>query len=138
MNLYRLDTPRGPVCDILGVRLIRSYAVACDIAHDVADHLQESVSITRISGAGAMRRVRLCHPGRGSGDVAHLRIGRESVNVAPMATTENTAQGHAPGRDTEETCHCGTSYGGSDHCRACGCEQYESTTCYGAEDYVND
>lgn len=28
--------------------------------------------------------------------------------------------------DTEDTCHCGASYGGSDHCPACYCEQYES------------
>lgn len=68
MNVYRIDTPRGPVCDILGVRLIRSYADACDAAHDVADHLRESVSLTRISGAGSLKRVRLIHPGRGSGE----------------------------------------------------------------------
>lgn len=35
----------------------------------------------------------------------------------------------APGRDTETTCHCGASYAGWDHCRACGCEQYESLSC---------
>lgn len=76
MNLYRIDTPRGPVCDILGVRLIRSYKDACDTAHDVADHLHESVSLTRISGAGAMRRVRLIHPGRGDTLAASITIGR--------------------------------------------------------------
>ena len=27
--------------------------------------------------------------------------------------------------DTETTCHCGADYQGSDHCPACGCEQYE-------------
>lgn len=77
MNLYRIDTPRGPVCDVLGVRLIRSYRVACDTASDVADHLRESVTITRISGAGMLKQVRLIHPGRGSGDSlpAMIRIG---------------------------------------------------------------
>lgn len=68
MNLYRIDTPRGPVCDVLGVRLIRSYGDACDTAHDVADHLGDTVSLTRISGAGTVTPVRLIHPGRGSGD----------------------------------------------------------------------
>jgi hypothetical protein len=67
MNLYRIDTPRGPVCDVLGVRLIRSYRDACDTAHDVADHLGDTVSLTRISGAGSLKAVRLIHPGRGSG-----------------------------------------------------------------------
>jgi hypothetical protein len=28
--------------------------------------------------------------------------------------------------DTLETCHCGASYEGSDHCPICGCEQFES------------
>jgi len=67
MNLYRIDTPRGPVCDVLGVRLIRSYRDACDQAHDVADWLDESVHLTRISGAGSMRTTRTIHPGRGDG-----------------------------------------------------------------------
>lgn len=35
-----------------------------------------------------------------------------------------------PGPDTETTCHCGAAYNGSDHCPACGCEQYESLRCY--------
>jgi hypothetical protein len=33
--------------------------------------------------------------------------------------------------DTETTCHCGAAYEGSDHCPACGCEQYESLACFG-------
>jgi hypothetical protein len=28
---------------------------------------------------------------------------------------------------TEERCHCGAEFQGSDHCPECGCEQYEST-----------
>ena len=28
--------------------------------------------------------------------------------------------------DTPTHCHCGTAYGGSDHCPVCGCEQYEA------------
>ena len=28
--------------------------------------------------------------------------------------------------DTETYCHCGAHYRGSDHCPACGCEQYET------------
>ena len=28
--------------------------------------------------------------------------------------------------DTEITCHCGASYGGSNHCPVCGCEQSEA------------
>lgn len=31
--------------------------------------------------------------------------------------------------DTEDTCHCGAAYRGSDHCPECGCEQYESGDC---------
>lgn len=31
--------------------------------------------------------------------------------------------------DTEDTCHCGREYEGSDHCDYCGCEQYESGDC---------
>lgn len=29
-------------------------------------------------------------------------------------------------QDTKTTCHCGAAYAGSDHCPACGCEQYET------------
>lgn len=67
VNLYRIDTPKGPVCDILGVRLIRSYGSACDQAHDVADYLHETVCLTRISGAGTVSHSRFIHPGRGDG-----------------------------------------------------------------------
>jgi hypothetical protein len=28
--------------------------------------------------------------------------------------------------DTEDRCHCGASYEGSDHCPRCFCEQYEA------------
>jgi hypothetical protein len=28
--------------------------------------------------------------------------------------------------DTTDYCHCGAQYHGSDHCPACGCEQYET------------
>lgn len=28
---------------------------------------------------------------------------------------------------TDETCHCGASMQGSDHCPECGCEEYEQT-----------
>ena len=38
-------------------------------------------------------------------------------------------------KDTETTCHCGTPYNGSDHCPACGCEQYESLACFGIRDF---
>ena len=31
-----------------------------------------------------------------------------------------------PSVTTENNCHCGTSFGGSDHCPYCYCEQYES------------
>jgi len=27
--------------------------------------------------------------------------------------------------DTEETCHCGANYNGSDHCPHCYCEKFE-------------
>lgn len=37
--------------------------------------------------------------------------------------------------DTETTCHCGAAYDGSDHCPACGCEQYESLACFGTRDF---
>jgi hypothetical protein len=30
-------------------------------------------------------------------------------------------------RTTETHCHCGAAFNGSDHCPACGCEQYEAT-----------
>jgi hypothetical protein len=33
--------------------------------------------------------------------------------------------------DTEDHCHCGSHYNGSDHCPSCGCEQYESLACPG-------
>lgn len=36
--------------------------------------------------------------------------------------------------DTETTCHCGGNYAGSDHCPACGCEQYESYACEDASE----
>ena len=29
-------------------------------------------------------------------------------------------------RDSEDRCHCGAQYHGSDHCPECGCEQYET------------
>lgn len=29
-------------------------------------------------------------------------------------------------RTTEETCHCGAAFNGSDHCWPCGCEQWET------------
>ncbi len=32
-----------------------------------------------------------------------------------------------PAPTTEDTCHCGGAFAGSDHCPCCGCEQFETT-----------
>lgn len=51
-----------------------------------------------------------------------LRLPRSHETMLRMdATTTRT--------DTEDRCHCGARYAGSDHCPACGCEQYESGDC---------
>lgn len=45
-----------------------------------------------------------------------------------VVTTEpGDFDAHRP--DSETHCHCQAEYGGSDHCPACGCEQYESYSC---------
>lgn len=30
-------------------------------------------------------------------------------------------------KDTETTCHCGAERSDSDHCKCCGCEEFERT-----------
>ncbi len=65
MNLYRIDTPKGPVCDLLGPRLIRSYRVACDVARDTVSPTCDWARLTRISGPGHCRVIRTyVHKGR--------------------------------------------------------------------------
>lgn len=32
-----------------------------------------------------------------------------------------------PAPTTDDTCHCGGKFAGSDHCPCCGCEQFETT-----------
>lgn len=34
---------------------------------------------------------------------------------------------NAEATTTEDRCHCGADFDGSDHCRECGCEQFEAT-----------
>ncbi len=65
MNLYRLDAPSGPLCDLLGPRLIRSYRRAMDVAHEHATSANETVAVTRISGAGSLKQIATVQPGRG-------------------------------------------------------------------------
>lgn len=62
VNLYRLDTASGPLTDLLGPRLIRCYASALTVAHDHADAKRERVTVTRISGGGALKVVRVIDP----------------------------------------------------------------------------
>lgn len=52
--LYRLDTPSGPVCDLLGPRLIRSWSLARLTAREVHEATREPVTITRIGAAGRL------------------------------------------------------------------------------------
>lgn len=50
--LYRCDAPSGPLCDLLGPRLIARYAIARRVAHEYADMCAEDVTITRIGPTG--------------------------------------------------------------------------------------
>lgn len=64
MNIYRIeDTITGePVSDIMGPWLIRSHAQAIDVAKRVATGRGNPQSVIRISGAGAMKCVRIVNP----------------------------------------------------------------------------
>lgn len=70
MNLYRLDVQvpaehgggSYPVSDILGPRLIRSHAAAREAGRMAAACSGWPVTLTRISGAGAMRAMATINP----------------------------------------------------------------------------
>ncbi len=50
--LYRLDTPSGPVTDLVGPRLIRSWSLARLTAREHFEQTDEPVTITRIGTSG--------------------------------------------------------------------------------------
>ncbi len=52
--LYRLDTPSGPVHDLIGVALLPRYADARRLAHKTCADTGEVVTITRIGNSGAL------------------------------------------------------------------------------------
>lgn len=54
MNLYRLDTPEGPVCDLLGPTLLRRFVSAREVAEGVASEDATPCTITRIDKAGRL------------------------------------------------------------------------------------
>jgi hypothetical protein len=56
VNLYRVDTPSGPLTDVLGVRLIRSAASARQAARQAAES-EGTATLTRISGAGSLKTI---------------------------------------------------------------------------------
>lgn len=64
MNLYRLDTASGPLTDLLGPRLIRRYSHAITVASKHCAVHGERVTVTRISGGGALKVVRVIEPNR--------------------------------------------------------------------------
>ena len=53
--LYRIDLPSGPVTDLLGPCLIRSYYRAVDKAREAAKGAHTPATITRIDNAGHLR-----------------------------------------------------------------------------------
>ena len=57
VNLYRIDTPSGPLCDLLGPRLVRRYDTARMHAREHVERYGEYAAITRISGGGALKTV---------------------------------------------------------------------------------
>lgn len=52
--LYRIDTPSGPVTDIIGPRLFRTYKLARIVARETFEERNEPVTITRIDTAGRL------------------------------------------------------------------------------------
>lgn len=67
MNLYRLDIqlPDGtsyPVADMLGPRLIRARQDAARVARSAAGYSGMPVLLTRIQGAGHLRRMGHYYP----------------------------------------------------------------------------
>lgn len=52
--LYRIDTPSGPVCDLIGPRLIHSWKLARLIASETHADTREPVTITRIGRSGQL------------------------------------------------------------------------------------
>lgn len=50
--LYRLDTPTGPICDLLGPCLIRSWSIARLTAREHFERTDTPVTITRIGPSG--------------------------------------------------------------------------------------
>lgn len=52
--LYRLDTPSGPIADLVGPRLIRSWSLARLTAREHHDRTREPVTITRIGPNGRL------------------------------------------------------------------------------------
>lgn len=62
MNIYRIDTPSGPVTDLCGVRLIRRCADARAVARHIARNAQVPATLVRISGAGNVRAIHTYQP----------------------------------------------------------------------------
>ena len=50
--LYRLDTPRGPITDLVGPRLFRSFSLARLTAREHFQRTDDPVTITRIGKSG--------------------------------------------------------------------------------------
>ena len=88
MNLYRIDTPNGPVTDWFGPCLIRSYRDAMDHAHEVATNRSERVEVTRISGSGTLKRIAVVHPGRGD-------IGARAARATRALARVDASRAHA-------------------------------------------
>lgn len=52
--LYRIDSPSGPVTDLIGPRLIRSWKLARLVARETFEQRGEPVTITRIGKSGRL------------------------------------------------------------------------------------
>lgn len=63
MQLYRLDTPSGPVTDMAGDYLSRNLVTARDRARREANERNEPVTLTTITRNGQLRPSLLIQPG---------------------------------------------------------------------------
>lgn len=67
MNLYRLDiimpdNSQVPVADMIGPRLIRQRSKAAEVARSAAGYSGQPVLLTRITGAGMLRKMGFYYP----------------------------------------------------------------------------
>ena len=62
MQLYRLDSDSGPVCDLLRPRLFRTHTTARASGLDAAAERSEPVTLTTITRNGRLRSDLIIHP----------------------------------------------------------------------------